>query len=82
MGYVGRINLDGISDSGVEDGSHTTTAGSLFSNGCDQIGGVVGEWQGNASDTVDIETWVRATWNNRQKGKRAGELKFMSEDAI
>ena len=70
---VGRINLDDF---------HATTVGSLFSNGYDQVGDVIGEWQGNASDTVDTETWVRATWNNRRKGERAGELKFMSEDAI
>ena len=79
---VGRINLDGISDSGVGDGFHATTVGNLFSDGCDQVCGMVGEWQGDASDTVDIETWVRETWNNRRKGERAGELKFMSEDAI
>jgi len=70
---VGRIHLDGF---------HAKTVGSLFSNGCDQVGGVVVEWQGDASDTVDIETRVRATWNDRRKGERAGELKFMSEDAI
>ena len=76
---VGRINLDSISDSGVEDGPHATTTGRLFSNGCDQVGGVVGEWQDDASGTVDIETWA---WNNHRKGERAGELKSMSEDAI
>jgi len=70
---IGRINLDGF---------RVKTVGGMFSNGCDQVGSVVGKWQGDASDTVDIETWVRATWNNHREGERAGELKFMSEDAI
>lgn len=79
---VGRINLDGISDSGVEDGSHATTARGLFSNGRDHVGSVIDEWQRDASDTVDIETWVRETWNNHRKGERAGELELIFEDAI
>lgn len=79
---VGRIDLNGISDSGVDDSLRATTAGSPFSGGCDQVGSVVGEWQGDASDAVDIETWVRATWNDHRQGEGAGELKFISEDAI
>ena len=79
---VGPINLDSISDGGTEDGSHATTAGSPFSSGRNQVGSMVGEWQGDASDTIDIETWVRATWNNHRKSEGAGELKFIFEDAI
>jgi len=79
---IRRIDLDGVSDSGVEDGLRATTAGSLISGGYDQVGSLVDERQGDASDTVDIETWVRATWNDRRDGERARELNFIFEDAM
>ena len=79
---VGRVDLDGVSDSGVDDGLRATTAGSLISDGCDQVGSVVDKRQGDASDTVDIETWVRTTWNDHGDGECTRELNFIFEDAI
>jgi len=79
---VGRVDLDGIPDGGVDDGLRATTAGSLISDGCDQVGCLVGERQGDVSDTVDIETWVQAAWNDYRDGECTGELNFIFEDAM
>ena len=54
----------------------------LISDGCDQLGSLVGERQANPPDAIDIETRVRAIGNDRRKGESSGELDFIFEDAM
>lgn len=72
-----RVDLDGVPDGGVDDRVHTMTVRSLVSGGRDQLGGVVGEWQGDAPDAINIETWVWAIWHDHRIGEFAGELNFV-----
>ena len=58
------------------------TIGGLISDGCDQLGSLIGEWQANPPDAIDIETRVRAIWNDRRKGESARELDFIFEDTM
>ena len=81
---VGCTDLDvGCTDLDVVcTGVRAVTIGSLISNGCDHLSSVVGERPGNGPDTIDIETWVWATRNDRRKGESPGEVDPVFEDAI
>lgn len=77
---IGRIDLDGVSDSGVNNGIRATTIWSLLSSRCDQLGSLFGEWQCDTPNAVDIKTRVWTPWNDHRSGERAGELNLVFQD--
>ena len=76
------IDLDRVSDGNIHHRVHAEAAGGLLSSRHDQLRSLFVQWQRDAPDPVDIQTWVWASRDDHRKGECAAELDFILEYVI
>ena len=79
---IGCIDLDCVSDGGVDYGVCAATVRSLVPHRRDFLGSMFGEWQWDAPDTIDVETRVWACGKDHRDGNLSGEVDFVLEDVV
>ena len=79
---IGCIDLDRVSDGGVDNSVCAATVWCLIPHRRDFLGSLFGEWQWNEPDTIDVETRVWTCGKDHRDSELAGESDLVLEDVV